>query len=174
MKSLIATLVLLLSVIPLNASSVEPPQEITWEDMVPPEFSAESMLEKYNQMKKLGRDDPRSKQIEKDLEKYWHESSIVESLDGKRIKLPGFVVPLEGDGRAVSEFLLVPYAGACIHVPPPPANQSVYVKIPEDDAQAHKVFDAVWVIGTMSAKPFTTEYTTAGYQIKAEEIQPYE
>jgi hypothetical protein len=174
MKSLIVTLLLLLLVIPLNASSVEPAQEITWEDMVPPEFSAENMVEKYSEIKKLGRDHPRSKQIEKELEKFWDESAIVESLDGKRVKLPGFVVPLEGDGRALSEFLLVPYAGACIHVPPPPANQSVYVNIPEGDTQEHNVFDAVWVIGTMSAKPFTTDFTTAGYQIKAEEIKPYE
>jgi hypothetical protein len=173
MKLLLITISLLLSLFPLNSFGIEPAQELKWDEMVPAEYSAEKMLEKLSAIKDLDRDDPRSQQMQKELEKFWDESPIVESLDGKRVKLPGFVVPLEGDGRAISEFLLVP-AGACIHVPPPPANQAVYVKIPEDDTQAHNVFDAVWGVGIMSAKPFTTDFATAGYQIKAEKIIPYE
>ena len=49
---------------------------------------------------------------------------IVEEYNGKQVKLPGFVVPLEySDKGRVKEFLLVPYFGACIHYPPPPPNQ---------------------------------------------------
>ena len=52
------------------------------------------------------------------------------SLNGQYVKLPGYVVPLESDaGGLLSEFLLVPYYGACIHVPPPPSNQIVYVRL---------------------------------------------
>ena len=60
------------------------------------------------------------------------EPSVVASLNGRRVRLSGYVVPLKHKGRRVSEFLLVPYVGACIHVPPPPQNQIVYVttKIP--------------------------------------------
>ncbi|MGL4829805.1 MAG: DUF3299 domain-containing protein, partial [Vibrio sp.] len=47
-------------------------------------------------------------------------------LNGSRVKIPGFVIPLEGDDQKVTEFLLVPYFGACIHVPPPPPNQIIY------------------------------------------------
>jgi hypothetical protein len=64
--------------------------------------------------------------------------------------------------------------GACIHVPPPPANQTVYVKVPKADAQIRNAFDTVWVTGVLSAKPFTSDLATAGYQIEAEEITPYE
>jgi len=99
---------------------------------------------------------------------------VVESLDGKRVKLPGFVVPIEGDGKKLSEFLLVPYYGACIHVPPPPANQTVFVKVPKGNAKIRQAFDTVWVTGTLSAKPFTSDLATAVYQIQAEEVTPYE
>ena len=51
-----------------------------------------------------------------------------QSLDGKRVHIGGYVVPLDFDATRVKEFLLVPFVGACIHVPPPPANQIVYVK----------------------------------------------
>ncbi|MEW8586064.1 MAG: DUF3299 domain-containing protein, partial [Candidatus Thiodiazotropha sp.] len=108
------------------------------------------------------------------LEAAWKEAPVVESLDGKRIKLPGFVVPIEGDGKKLTEFLLVPYYGACIHVPPPPANQTVYVKVPKGDAKIREAFDTVWVSGILSAKSFDSDLATAGYQIEAEEVTPYE
>ena len=52
------------------------------------------------------------------------------SLDGATVRLPGFIIPLDArrDG-VLDEFLLVPYFGACIHVPPPPPNQLVYVRM---------------------------------------------
>ena len=57
------------------------------------------------------------------------EDAQVRQLQGKRVSIPGFMVPLEDDAQEVTEFLLVPYAGACIHVPPPPPNQMVYVQL---------------------------------------------
>ncbi|MCU7811748.1 MAG: DUF3299 domain-containing protein, partial [Candidatus Thiodiazotropha sp. (ex Notomyrtea botanica)] len=63
--------------------------------------------------------------------------------------------------------------GACIHVPPPPANQTVYVKVPKADAKIRRAFDTVWVIGKLSAKSFTNDLATAGYQLDAEEILLY-
>ncbi len=53
---------------------------------------------------------------------------VVAALDGQRVQIGGYVVPLDFDATTVKEFLLVPFVGACIHVPPPPANQIVYVK----------------------------------------------
>ncbi len=56
------------------------------------------------------------------------DAPVVKSLDGQQVKLPGYIVPLEvnEEGRT-TEFLLVPYYGACIHVPPPPPNQIVHI-----------------------------------------------
>ncbi len=54
--------------------------------------------------------------------------NVNKSLEGATVRLPGFIVPLEAvKSGDVSEFLLVPYFGSCIHVPPPPPNQIVYV-----------------------------------------------
>jgi hypothetical protein len=109
-----------------------------------------------------------------ELREAWDKAPVVQALDGRRVKIPGFVVPLEGDGVKLSEFLLVPYYGACIHVPPPPNNQVVYVKVPEADAKIRRAFDTVWVIGTLSAKPFSSDLAEAGYQMQAEQVLPYE
>ena len=54
--------------------------------------------------------------------------NVVSGLDGETIRMPGYVLPLEFDGSKVKEFLLVPFVGACIHTPPPPANQIVHVR----------------------------------------------
>ncbi|MCP3667224.1 MAG: DUF3299 domain-containing protein [Gammaproteobacteria bacterium] len=174
MKSIPATILLLLSLLPLNAASTEPAQELEWDAMIPADFRPDKIMGQFGDINELEDDDPRAQKILKELEAAWNEAPVVESLDGKRVKLPGFVVPIEGDGKKLSEFLLVPYYGACIHVPPPPSNQTVYVTVPKGDAKIRQAFDTVWVTGTMSAKSFSSDLATAGYQIEAEEVTPYE
>ena len=75
--------------------------------------------------------------------------AVVASLDGKRVQIGGYVVPLDFDATRVKEFLLVPFVGACIHVPPPPPNQIVYVKA-EGGVDVKGTFDPVWVTGTLT------------------------
>jgi hypothetical protein len=122
------------------------PLELFWEDMVPPDGS----------MLQMGLDAP-----------------VIQSLSGKLVKIPGFVVPLEGDNETSSEFLLVPYFGACIHVPPPPANQIVYVQfataVPIDD-----LYDAVWVTGTLTTTGWKGDLATVGYSLSGISVSPYE
>jgi hypothetical protein len=72
------------------------------------------------------------------------------SLDGQIVRMPGYILPLEFSGKEVSEFLLVPYVGACIHTPPPPPNQIVHVKADKPVANV-TVFSAVWVTGRLAA-----------------------
>ena len=62
-------------------------------------------------------------------------SPSLKALDGKLVKIPGYMVPLEDDSEVVSEFLLVPYVGACIHTPPPPPNQIVQVKYEPEEGE---------------------------------------
>jgi len=52
------------------------------------------------------------------------------AVSGKRIAISGYVLPLSQGQQLVTEFLLVPWVGACIHTPPPPANQIVHVTFP--------------------------------------------
>jgi len=70
-------------------------------------------------------------------------------LDGQMVRMPGYILPLEFSGKDITEFLLVPYVGACIHTPPPPPNQIVHVKSDKPVANV-TVFSAVWVTGRLS------------------------
>jgi hypothetical protein len=72
-------------------------------------------------------------------------------LEGHLIRMPGYVLPLEFDGERVTEFLLVPFVGACIHTPPPPPNQIIHVKI-EDGYKTKGMYEPVWVSGTLKAE----------------------
>jgi len=96
---------------------------------------------------------------------------VVASLNGKRVRIGGYVVPLDFDSTTVKEFLLVPFVGACIHVPPPPANQIVYVKS-EKGFEIGGAFDPVTVTGTMKTETAFTGLADAGYSIDAESVEP--
>ena len=96
-----------------------------------------------------------------------------ESLRDEFIKLPGFVVPLETGAKGITSFILVPYYGACIHVPPPPPNQLVMVStdVPWRDAS---FYGAVWVSGNLMIETTSTEIAETGYKINADFIEEYE
>lgn len=100
--------------------------------------------------------------------------NIRTDLDGKEVRIAGFVTPLGFDGVHLSEFLLVPYVGACIHVPPPPANQIVLVSGDADDAISDGLLYPVWVTGTLRAVPLTTDLAQVGYQIQEAKVERYE
>ncbi|AUA34690.1 DUF3299 domain-containing protein [Pseudomonas sp. SGAir0191] len=99
---------------------------------------------------------------------------VVNSLDGQQIKLPGYIVPLEVNEQGrTTEFLLVPYYGACIHVPPPPSNQIVHI-VSEMGVRVEDLYQPYWIEGTMHVKPSSSELAEAGYQMEAEKIYAYE
>ncbi len=98
--------------------------------------------------------------------------AVVRDLDGETVRLAGFIVPLEFNGQLVTEFLLAPYAGACVHVPPPPPNQLVYVLAPKG-FRLDSLTDAVVVTGTMKVASVATELAAAGYGIVASRVDPH-
>ncbi|WP_433885456.1 DUF3299 domain-containing protein [Pseudomonas vranovensis] len=99
---------------------------------------------------------------------------VVKALDGQQVKLPGYIVPLEvsEEGRT-TEFLLVPYYGACIHVPPPPSNQIVHI-FSEIGVKVEDLYQPYWIEGQMKVKASSSELADAGYQMEAEKIYAYE
>jgi len=99
-------------------------------------------------------------------------SSVVTSLNGRSVRLSGYVVPLKHKGTRVSEFLLVPYVGACIHVPSPPQNQIVYV-ITKNPIKVKNLFAAVTVTGIMSTQSSANEMAETGYRINDGDVRPY-
>lgn len=96
---------------------------------------------------------------------------VVTALNGTRVKIGGYVVPLDFESTTVKEFLLVPFVGACIHVPPPPANQIVYVKT-DKGFEVQGTFDPVTVTGTIKTETAFTGIADAGYSINAETVEP--
>ncbi len=99
--------------------------------------------------------------------------NVNSKLDHKQVKLPGFIVPLElDDNGKVTEFFLVPYFGSCLQVPPPPANQMVYVTLKEG-VQLDSMYAAFWVTGKMSARGKSTRLGAAAYGIAATRLEEY-
>jgi uncharacterized protein len=95
-------------------------------------------------------------------------------LNGRQVRVPGFMVPLEDWEEQVTEFILVPFFGACIHVPPPPPNQMVHVLMQRNRRVQVNLWDPVWVIGTLKIENVESPYGVIGYQISAERLTPYE
>jgi uncharacterized protein len=100
-------------------------------------------------------------------------SALLGLLDGKRVRVPGFAVPLEDYAEEFAEFLLVPFAGACIHTPPPPANQMVYTRMVEGRRAQTPWWEPVWLEGVLHVVPTTSVYGTVGYQIEGERLLPF-
>ncbi|MEL7291950.1 MAG: DUF3299 domain-containing protein [Pseudomonadota bacterium] len=98
---------------------------------------------------------------------------VRQELNGSQVKIPGFVIPLEGDESKVTEFLLVPYFGACIHVPPPPPNQIIYVNFPEG-APIQQLWDVVYVIGTLKTETVSHELAETAYVIQGTAVTEYD
>ena len=99
---------------------------------------------------------------------------VVEALDGIVARLPGYIVPLEMDGEGrVIEFLLVPYFGACIHVPPPPSNQIVHATS-ELGVRVDQLYQPYWIEGPLKVEPASSELAEAGYRMVAQTIELYE
>lgn len=100
-------------------------------------------------------------------------NGTVAELNGVEVKLPGFVVPLDMSGETVSSFLLVPYFGACIHQPPPPPNQTVFVTLKEAIA-LETMYYPVWVTGTLATERNSSDLAEAGYTMAGLSVERFE
>ena len=119
-----ALALLLLIALPVWAAA---PKDLTWSEMIPPDAAPEvPNMTPLHDLSKMG--DALSAESAPAAKQDMPDAPVVKSLDGQNIRLPGYIVPLEvnEEGRT-TDFLLVPYFGACIHTPPPPANQIVLV-----------------------------------------------
>ena len=121
--------------------------------------------------------------IEKLMAKYKEtRTSVVKALNGQQVRIPGYFLPLELSDTKVTEFLLVPYIGACIHVPPPPPNQIVHVRTLQKKGFSSKnLYAPVWVTGVITTKSMVKDLYLAdgsagvniGYTMQAKRIEPY-
>lgn len=154
----------------LNGETV---QEVEWEQLMPADFSLDSIFEQSDELAAIDDFDPRAQQLMDQMMAAMQSAPIVPEFDGRMIKVPGYVVPMESEGQNVTEFFLVPYFGACIHVPPPPSNQIIYVRF-EPGTKVENLYDAIWVTGKLKTETVSTDMATSGYSMEAFQIAPYE
>ncbi|MDJ0824007.1 MAG: DUF3299 domain-containing protein [Rhodobacter sp.] len=98
--------------------------------------------------------------------------AVTDRYNGMIVRLPGFVVPLDFESTGVTAFILAPFVGACIHVPPPPANQLVLVTT-ERPYEYEGLYDPVYVTGMFGTAATATALAEIGYAMSAENITPY-
>lgn len=154
------------------------PPEISWDDLIDERWAKEMQAE----MMALGRlgflkdgTEAADRAMEK-LRRKWDEAPIVRKHLGQSIRIPGYVVPLDADRSKQREFLLVPYFGACIHTPPPPANQIILVS-PNSQTKMKNLPESmatVWVHGVLEEARVTTSQGVTGYRLVASAVLPYE
>ncbi|PWR04308.1 DUF3299 domain-containing protein [Meridianimarinicoccus roseus] len=99
-------------------------------------------------------------------------SGVRTDWNGQTVRLSGFIVPLDFSGTGLTAFLLVPYVGACVHVPPPPPNQLVLVTT-ERPYESDGLFEAVTVTGMFGSASSSTQLAEVGYALSADRIRPY-
>lgn len=150
-------------------------RELEWDDLMPSDWNPVAIIEKAlngRQASELMDGSPEAQRFLTEYNAAMSTAPVVEALDGQRVRLAGFALPLEFGGMEVTEFLLVPYFGACIHTPPPPANQIVYVKT-EKPYPVTGLYDAVQVTGTLQAKSYLNLLGDAGYTMEVKEVEPF-
>ncbi|MFC1237131.1 DUF3299 domain-containing protein [Vibrio sp. F74] len=110
---------------------------------------------------------------EKDTPEQSKLGGVRQELNGSIVKIPGFVIPLEGDENMVTEFMLVPFLGACIHVPPPPPNQLIYVRF-KGGAPVQELWDVVYIVGRLKTETVSHELAEVGYVIEGMAVEAYD
>ena len=99
-------------------------------------------------------------------------SGVRSDWNGQIVRLPGFIVPVDTVGTAVTAFILAPFVGACTHVPPPPANQLVFVTT-EEPYETAGLYAPVNVTGMFGVSAMSTHLAQIGYALSAEKIEPF-
>ncbi|TVP55514.1 MAG: DUF3299 domain-containing protein [Gemmatimonadales bacterium] len=100
-------------------------------------------------------------------------SAALKDREGRIVSIPGFMVPFEDGMTGVDEFLLVPYFGACIHTPPPPPNQMVYVRMEGGAKVDVNIWDAVVIEGVLDVASIDSPYGSVGHQVLGQRLRPY-
>jgi hypothetical protein len=147
------------------------PRTIGWEALVPADWDPMKDLKGLN-LSILSDADPRAMAALAQLRQAWDNAPINPAVVGQTVRLPGYLVPLEETKDGLKEFLLVPYFGACIHSPPPPANQIVHV-LPRTPAKGLRSMDTVWVTGVLTGTRTDSYMGMSGYRIEATLVTPY-
>ena len=148
-------------------------KEVEWDELMPEGWRKKVILE-LTRMRRYGSltdGDPRADEAYARLKKTWDAAPPTKTYIGKPIRIAGYVVPLDAERMQSSDFLLVPYFGACVHSPPPPANQIILIKPPK--GSRFRTMDAIWVEGILTEGKTSSEVGTSTYILTADKITLY-
>nr|CAA6824804.1 MAG: FIG003461: hypothetical protein [uncultured Thiotrichaceae bacterium] len=150
-------------------------KQIMWEDLIPADFKPEKIMEKYQaQIDEMPEGAPGEKEMFAKIMAEFNAAPSNDLLNGKTVRIPGFVSPLDSKDGIVTDFLLVPYFGSCIHSPPPPVNQTVLVDpLAGKSIPMEGIYEPVWVTGRMTVENKQTDLAMAGYFIEDARLEPY-
>lgn len=166
-----------------KTASIKPTFDtLEWDDLIPPEdLNALLNPPSYiNDIEDNTFEDNISDQIKNSLDATSNDryqqalvsKNIIKDMDGRSVRIPGFVVPVEFDEEVITEFFLVPYFGACIHSPPPPPNQIIYVQA-EEGLKLETLYDPFWISGKLSTTLVENFMATAAYSLQMASYEAY-
>jgi len=144
---------------------------VRWWELTPKEWDPTKRLRELD-LNTMKDSDPRSQRFLQEMRATWDNAPTVSALNGEAVRLVGYIVPLDGLAAELREFLLVPYFGACIHSPPPAANQIVQVTLPEA-VKGFAAMDMAQVSGIMKTMRQDSRMGVSGYHIAALEMERY-
>lgn len=165
-------LVLACSAANLGAASIV--QTLSWDDLVPEDYELKPPLpiHDYSDLASIFKAEM-DRATGSAFAQQEPNAPVVTTFDQQQVRLAGYVVPLTIDANSrVIDFLLVPYLGACIHVPPPPSNQIIYVDA-EQGLPLDELWEPFWVEGQLQVAALETAEITAGYQLQLVNYQRY-
>lgn len=146
-------------------------REIKWDELMPADWDPMKAMKNAN-FGMFSDSDPRAAAMLKQMREAWDNAPVNNKMDGASVRIPGYVVPLEESKSGMKEFLLVPYFGACIHSPPPPANQIIHVTR-QTPVKGFHTMDPVWISGTLKTLRSDTFMGATGYRMEAMTVEAY-
>lgn len=149
---------------------------LNWNDLIAQGYDENSIIEKYSPLiEQLEHGSAEALSLYEKMSDEFNNAPANTEFADKNVSIPGFIAPLEQFNGMITEFLLVPYFGACIHMPPPPSNQTLYVKVaPDFEIRNEDAYDPIWVSGKLSISNTTTDIGNASYQINEALISKYQ
>ena len=168
---LIVLMVVFLSIKHSHAASDGVFKEVQWEMLIPKGWDPAAQFKSLD-LSALNDKDPKAMDALQKMRSAFDNAPAEPSMNGRNVRIPGFLIPLDKHGDSVKTFLLVPYFGACIHSPPPPSNQMVLV-VPGKPLRGFQTMDAVWVNGLMEVNRSDSPWGKTAYVLKALKVEAY-
>ena len=159
------------SAVVVPAATATTLRQLNWDDLTPKDWDPLKQFRDTN-FGALNDADPKAIAMLQRMRETWDNAPTDNALDGQRVRIAGYLVPLDETSAGLTNFLLVPYFGACIHTPPPPSNQIIDVR-PKLPTKGWRPMDTVWVSGTLHTVRSETSMGTSSYTMDALSVDAY-